>query len=100
LQRFRPDFYAEGDEIQPRDVLLLIEVSDSSLRYDRDRKVPIYSRSGIREVWLLDVEARVILVYREPSPDGYQVTLTARSGDRSGLVAFPGLEIAVSDLVG
>jgi Uma2 family endonuclease len=62
--------------------------------------VPIYARSGIREVWLLDVEACVILVYRDPTPDGFQTTFVAPRGERLSPVALPDHEVAVTDLLG
>jgi Uma2 family endonuclease len=56
----------------PTDVLLVIEVADTTLRYDREVKMPLYARHGIREAWIVDLQAKRIEVYREPSPNGYQ----------------------------
>jgi len=56
----------------PEDVLLLVEVADSTLAYDRDVKRPLYARAGIPEVWILDLEARHIEVHREPDDDVYR----------------------------
>jgi Uma2 family endonuclease len=53
------------------DILLLIEVADTSLRLDRDLKLGLYARSGIPEVWLVDLNARAIRRYRAPSATGY-----------------------------
>ncbi|MGH8681706.1 MAG: Uma2 family endonuclease [Burkholderiales bacterium] len=55
----------------PPDVLLAIEVADSTLRYDREVKMPLYARHGIREAWIVDLQAKRIEVYREPSSSGY-----------------------------
>lgn len=55
-----------------KDVLLLIEVSDSTLRYDRETKTPIYARHGVPEVWIVDVNGRQVLRYREPALEGYR----------------------------
>jgi Uma2 family endonuclease len=52
-------------------VLLIVEVAEASLDYDRDVKIPLYARHGIAEVWLLDVAGRSLTVYRAPGPDGY-----------------------------
>jgi Uma2 family endonuclease len=79
---------------------LLVEVSDSSLSYDRDTKVPLYARAGIPEVWLVDVEGDVVLVYRDPTSEGYKMTYSARRGDSITPVSFPGREIAVVDILG
>ncbi len=55
----------------PEDVLLLIEVADTSAGYDREVKIPLYARYGIPEVWLVDLQKGQIEVYREPAPGGY-----------------------------
>jgi Uma2 family endonuclease len=99
LLRPRQDFYASGLP-GPGDVLLLVEVSDSSLAYDRDTKVPLYARAGIPEVWLVDLERSVVLVYRDPTPRGYQTIRAARPGEWLAPLAFPGRELAVADVVG
>ncbi len=70
LVAFRADFYAEQHP-RPEDVLLAIEVADSSLAYDRETKIPLYARSGIREVWLVDLQYGEITVYRQPTLEGY-----------------------------
>ncbi len=70
LLRPRVDYYAQSHP-QPADVLLIVEVADASLDYDRDVKVPLYARHGIPEVWLLDLNARCLSVLRRSAPDGY-----------------------------
>ncbi|MGH2457850.1 MAG: Uma2 family endonuclease [Chloroflexota bacterium] len=95
----RADFYASGHPT-PLDVLLLIEVSDSTLQLDREIKVPLYARTDIREVWLVDLTDDAIVVCREPSLDGYHTVRTARRGEWLSPLAFPGREIAVSDILG
>jgi Uma2 family endonuclease len=71
LLRPRADDYTEALPV-PSDVLLLIEVADRSLRYDREIKVPLYARHRIAEVWLIDLPQRRIEVCREPGIDGYR----------------------------
>ncbi len=56
---------------RPADVLLVVEVADTSLRYDQQVKVPLYARCGIPEVWLVDTAAAVLSRYRTPAPHGY-----------------------------
>ena len=56
------------------DVLLLIEVADSSLAYDREIKAPLYARHGIAEYWLIDIESGQLTLYRDPSDDGYRTS--------------------------
>ncbi len=67
----RRDFYKPAHP-RPEDVLLIVEVADSSLRYDREVKVPLYARHGIPEVWLVDVESKALAVYRLPDGDSYR----------------------------
>ncbi|MGI8550643.1 MAG: Uma2 family endonuclease [Dehalococcoidia bacterium] len=97
--RFRSDFY-ESAPAGPEDVLLLIEVADTSLAYDRDVKLPLYARAGIPEVWIVNRDAARIEVYREPHGGVYRsVTMVERGGSVTPL-AFPDLTIPVSDILG
>jgi Uma2 family endonuclease len=66
----RDDYYA-ADHPVPRDVLLIVEVADTSLRYDRHRKLPSYARAGIPEVWLVDLTLDRVERHREPRGDAY-----------------------------
>ena len=66
LIRPREDFYGVRHP-RPDDVVLLIEVADTTVRYDRNVKVPIYARSGIPEIWIVDLNKEVIHIYRGPS---------------------------------
>jgi Uma2 family endonuclease len=66
---------------RPGDVLLLVEVSDTTLAYDRDVKRPLYARAGIPEVWILDLEAQQIEVHREPDDDVYRTRHLASLDD-------------------
>ena len=84
-------------EISDSDVLLIVEVAEASLDYDRDVKIPLYARHGIAEVWLLDVADRSLTVYRAPGPDGYAEQ--RRIGDAGPLVPVL-LPAAVIDLTG
>jgi Uma2 family endonuclease len=70
LLRRRADFYRSAHP-SPRDVLLIIEVAESSLSYDRDTKVPLYARHGVPEVWLIDIESRSVTRHRGASRSGY-----------------------------
>lgn len=60
---------------RPEDVLLIIEVADSSLEYDRDVKLPLYAKHAIPEVWLIDVVANRLEIYRQPQQGDYRVHL-------------------------
>ncbi len=84
----------------PEDVLLLIEVADTSLAYDRTVKLPLYARHGIPEVWLVDLTQSRIEVYRQPSPSGYLEVKEAKPGERLSAVFCPEVEIEVERALG
>lgn len=71
LLRPRADGYRRGHP-QPEDILLLVEIADTSLRYDRTVKLHLYAAGGIREVWIVDLGGGVIEVYREPEGERYR----------------------------
>jgi hypothetical protein len=73
-------------------VLLLIEISDSSLAYDRDVKVPLYGRSGVEAAWIVNLGRSVVEAYSGPSADGYLERRTFRAGDR---LAIPGTDATI-----
>ena len=86
--RPRNDFYV-GRHPEPADMLLLIELSDASIRYDRNVKRPLYARAGVPEYWIVDLKKRVVEAYRNPSPNGYDPPTTHKRGDRLPLAAAP-----------
>jgi len=71
LLRPRADFYSQSHP-SAGDVLLLIEVSDSSLAHDRGRKLALYAKFGVPEVWIIDIAGKKIEVFREPCEGGYK----------------------------
>jgi Uma2 family endonuclease len=77
----------------PADVLLLIEVADSTLRYDRGVKLPLYARHGIQEVWIVDLPARRIEAFRGPGAAGYAQRREAGPSEAVALRALPGVSI-------
>ena len=99
LLRPRPDFYASAHPTAD-DVLLLIEVAESSMEYDRQVKVPLYARTGIPEMWLVGLARDQVTVHRDPTPGGYRVIRVLCRGDAISSAAFPHLEIAVADILG
>ncbi len=66
---------------EPADVLLLVEVSDSTLKYDREVKLPIYAEAGIPEYWILNLNENVLEVYREPIGRQYRSRTIYRPGE-------------------
>jgi Uma2 family endonuclease len=95
----RADFYRET-WVRDEDVLLLVEVAETSLRYDRLVKIPLYAAAGIREAWVVDVEGGCVEAYRETGPEGYRRTLRFERGTMFGPEAFPDLVLSVSDILG
>ena len=89
----RADFYAREPAPAPADVLLLVEVADSSLRYDRSVKMPLYAKTGIPEFWLVDVAARRLEAHRQPGPDGYADITTHGPGEHLALAAAPDIVV-------
>jgi Uma2 family endonuclease len=71
LLRPRDDFYASAYPT-PEDILMLVEVAESSVRYDRDKKLPLYAAAGVKECWLVDIPARKLVICRDASADGYR----------------------------
>jgi len=97
LLKPRADFYRSAHP-RPEDVLLLIEVADTTLRYDREVKLPLYARHAIPEVWIVDLENRGLCVYREPAEAGYR---QAQTIERPGVlvpVTLPNISIDLSGL--
>jgi Uma2 family endonuclease len=76
----RADFYRH-EQPTGADTLLIIEVSDSTLRYNRDIKVPLYARHGVPEVWIADLQNSRLLVHRSPADGEYKLrTAVAQPG--------------------
>ena len=84
---------------RPADLFLVIEVSDSTVAYDREDKGPAYARNGVREYWLLNLDERVLEVYRAPSEGGYDERQVFGPDDSVAPQAFPDLVIRVGDFL-
>lgn len=98
LLRRRADNYWSATPTQD-DVLLLVEVADSSGPYDRSVKLPLYARHGVPEVWILDVEARTLEIHRKPSADGYRETLRPAQDAIVTPTLLPDVQITVADIL-
>jgi Uma2 family endonuclease len=99
LLRFRHDRYRSALP-SPGDVLLVVEVADSTLRYDREVKLPLYAESGVLEVWIVDLEHDQIEVYRGPGPHGYRAMHQVSRGETLAPEAFPDVELSLPDIRG
>ncbi len=98
LMAARPDRYALGHP-GPDEVLLLVEVAESSLNFDRRTKIPFYASAGIREVWLVDLVHDCIDVYTGPGSGGYQVTRSVEMGETLAPSSLPDLELEVARII-
>jgi Uma2 family endonuclease len=98
LLRPRPDYYAEAIP-KPADILLLIEVSETTAEVDRDVKIPLYGRNEIIESWLIDLTANVIEAYRGPAATGYRIKQTYGPGDHISLAALTSLSVAADEIL-
>lgn len=99
VARIRDDFYQFGHPAS-EDVLLLIEVADSSLAVDRAVKAPLYAGADIAEMWLVDLATRTVVVHRAPSGGRYGHVHTARVGDELVLPGIDGAVVAVTEVFG
>jgi Uma2 family endonuclease len=99
LLRWRDDFYRHAHPI-PADVLLVIEVADSTVETDRSYKMPLYAKAGIPEMWLVNLPAEQVELYALPANDAYQITQTFKRGDVAQSQTINDLSISVSDILG
>jgi Uma2 family endonuclease len=96
LLRPRADAYWNARPA-PADALLVVEVADSSLAWDRDVKIPMYGRCGVIESWLVGIEHRVVTVFGDPGPEGYRSAVEVREGAISPH-GFPDVAIRLDEL--
>jgi Uma2 family endonuclease len=80
------------------DLLWLVEVSDSTLSYDRGRKAKIYAKAGVADYWIVNILDQCVEVRRDPKGDFYQSIQTFHAGDSIPLLAFPEIAFPVSVL--
>jgi len=94
----RANFYRDAHP-RPSDVLLLIEVADTSIEIDRTEKIPLYARSGVPEVWIVDLNAGQVDVYRDPASGGYRVHETVARGGSLRPAALSRVELSADSLI-
>jgi Uma2 family endonuclease len=97
--KWRADYYA-SKPYMPEDTLFVIEVSDTTLRYDTKIKLPIYAANGISELWIENLKEDVLLICRHPAKKTYKTQLTLRRGDSISPLAFPDTAFKIEDLLG
>lgn len=98
LLKPEPGFYSSRHPAAD-DVLLLIEVADSSLEYDRIQKQRLYALYNIPEYWLLNLNDQCLEVYRQPHDESYAEKTTLRSGNQIGLTQLLNINIEVADIL-
>ncbi len=99
LLRLREDFYAQGHPT-PEAVLLVIEVSDTTLRYDREVKLPLYARSGVAEVWVVDLAGEEVLTYSRPEDGAYAKVERVRRAGSLASRTVPYFSLNADDVLG
>jgi Uma2 family endonuclease len=99
LLRWRDDYYGASKPATASDVLLIIEVAETSVKYDRSVKGPLYAEAGIPEYWIVNLKDGAIEVYTDPSEGAYKQTRKARRGETLPLPAELGT-LEVSDILG
>ena len=97
--RPRKDYYRDS-RVSPAEVLLVIEVSDSTLSHDRNVKLPLYAADGITEVWIVNRKDRRVEVYRDPMERKFGTVLHASGDDLVSPLAFPDVAIRAGDITG
>jgi Uma2 family endonuclease len=93
------DFYASR-ECRPEDVFFLVEVSDTTLKYDKNIKLPRYAAAGVAEVWIEDLKNDLFLVFRNPADEAFKTSSVLHRGDSISPLAFPKVTFKVNDLLG
>lgn len=96
LARYEEDKVVAGAS----QLFLVIEVADSSIAYDRRAKGVLYAGAGIADYWIVNLQANVIEVYREPRPTGYRAVTRYEPGETLSPLAFADVALAVSDVLG
>lgn len=84
----------------PEDVLLLIEVSDTTLRYDRETKLPLYARTGVREAWIMDLQNGMMERHTEPSESGYGLVRRVGRSESLSSEVLPNIALRFADILG
>jgi Uma2 family endonuclease len=83
-----------------KDVLLIMEISDESIEFDKSRKLPLYAKAGIKEVWIVNLPKNIIEVHTNLSDEVYQTVKLFKLGEVLQTEAIPDLEIEVNKILG
>lgn len=99
LLKPREDFYAESHP-RPEDVLLVIEISASTVEYDREHKKTLYAEAGIGEFWLVNLKDNTVEVYSQPKNGNYRLTRILERGENLQSGAIENLSLDVEEILG
>jgi len=94
-----PAVDTQGHHASAAQVFLVIEVADSTLRYDREDKCPAYARNGVREFWILNLAENVLEVYRDPAGEIFREARILRGPETIAPLAFPDIEMSVGEFI-
>jgi len=85
---------------RPEETLLVVEVSDSTLKYDRETKLSLYGEAQIPEVWIVNLPKNIVEIHQKPSDGIYQFVKIFKRGERVVSETLPGLSISTDDIFG
>jgi len=91
--------YYRRQHPRPADVLLVVEIADTTLELDREEKLPAYGRAGVPEAWIVDLNNATIEVYRDPHFTGYGSKTVLRAGDCARPLSFPDVVVDEAELL-
>ena len=95
----RPDFYTAAHPL-PKDVLLVVEISDTTVKYDSSVKAAVYAEAGIHEYWLLDVNKDVLVVRTDPAAGEYRSAQTLHRGEMVSPQKLPATSFTIDEILG
>jgi Uma2 family endonuclease len=84
---------------RPEDILLAVEVADTTLGFDLTTKAALYARAGIPEYWVLDVNGRRMIVHRDPQDGRFRSVIAYTSDERISLLAAPAASLLIADVL-
>lgn len=99
LLRRREDFY-RNENATAADVLIAMEIADTTLKYDRETKFPRYAASGIAEAWLIDLENDRVEIHGEPNEFGYSLVKILHRGQTAESTVLPEIKITIDEILG
>ncbi len=84
---------------RPKEVILVVEVSDATLKYDRDVKLPLYAEAGIAEVWIINLKKNIVEIHQNPFGDIYQKVKIYKPGETIKLDLSPNSKLKIDELL-